>query len=73
MPPFGPVRRREFIRVLRELGFEGPYSGGKHQYMIRDGLRLRIPNPHEADISVDLLSRLLRQIDMTRSEWEVVK
>lgn len=41
--------------------------------MIRDGLRLRIPNPHEADISVDLLSRLLRQIDMTRSEWEAVK
>jgi hypothetical protein len=23
MPPFGPIKRRELIRNLRELGFEG--------------------------------------------------
>jgi hypothetical protein len=31
MPRFGPIKRRRLIRYLRELGFEGPYVGGKHQ------------------------------------------
>ena len=46
MPPFGPVSRVEFIRALRQLGFDGPYSGGKHQFMVRGDVTLRIPNPH---------------------------
>ncbi len=32
MPQFGPVRRSKLIQNLRELGFDGPYSGGNHQY-----------------------------------------
>jgi hypothetical protein len=43
MPPFGPVKRRDPIRNLKTLGFEGPYSGGNHQYMVRGQTRLRIP------------------------------
>ena len=27
MPEFGPIGRRDLIRYLRKLGFEGPYSG----------------------------------------------
>ncbi len=46
MPPFGPVSRKDLIRYLRRLGFDGPYVGGKHQYMIRGEVKLRIPNPH---------------------------
>lgn len=45
MPPFGSIKRNELIRALRTLGFEGPYVGGKHQYMIKGTLRLTIPNP----------------------------
>ncbi len=45
MPPFGPIRRRELIAALRRLGFEGPFSGGKHQFMVRGDLVLTIPNP----------------------------
>lgn len=33
MPKLGPVTRRELIRKLREAGFDGPYSGGKHQFV----------------------------------------
>ena len=33
MPPFGPIERRELIRYLRKLGFEGPYAGGRHEYV----------------------------------------
>jgi predicted RNA binding protein YcfA (HicA-like mRNA interferase family) len=46
MPILDPVSRRELVRKLKGLGFEGPFAGGKHQWMRRDGLRLTIPNPH---------------------------
>lgn len=70
MPPFGPVRRTELVRALRALGFEGPYSGGKHAFMIRGGVTLRIPNPHQGDIGRDLLARILRQAGIDREAWE---
>jgi predicted RNA binding protein YcfA (HicA-like mRNA interferase family) len=70
MPPFGPIRRRDLIAVLRRLGFEGPFCGGKHEFMKRDGLELTIPNPHRGDIGPKLLSVLLRQAGISRKQWE---
>jgi len=70
MPPWGPISRRELIRGLRALGFEGPFSGGRHQFMLRGEVVVAIPNPHGRDIGVGLLSRVLRQAGVTRSEWE---
>lgn len=65
-----PISRREFIKRLREFGFEGPYSGGKHPFMKKDSLKLRIPNPHGNDIGVNLLRELLRQAMISEEEWE---
>jgi predicted RNA binding protein YcfA (HicA-like mRNA interferase family) len=65
-----PISRRELIRKLRALGFEGPLSGGKHPFMKKGRLKLHIPNPHQRDVSVDLLRRLLRQANITEEEWE---
>lgn len=70
MPPYGPMNRRDLVRGLRALGFEGPYSGGKHQFMVRDSVAVRVPNPHEGDISLGLLSRILKQAGVSRQEWE---
>ncbi|MDQ3775066.1 MAG: type II toxin-antitoxin system HicA family toxin [Pseudomonadota bacterium] len=70
MPRIGPIRRRELVRYLKLLGFEGPYSGGRHQFMTKGDITLRIPNPHQGDIARDLLIRILRQADVSRSEWE---
>jgi predicted RNA binding protein YcfA (HicA-like mRNA interferase family) len=64
-----PVSWNILVKRLRELGFEGPYSGGKHPQMVRGDLTLIIPNPHEGDISVGLLSRVLRQAGVSREEW----
>ncbi len=69
MSKLRPVSQREFVLRLRELGFRGPYQEGKHPYMIRDDVVLTIPNPHEGDISVDLLKRILRQASISRNEW----
>ncbi len=70
MPPLGPVKRSDLIRYLKLSGFEGPFAGSKHQFMIRGDVTLRIPNPHQSDIGIDLLLRLLRQAGITREEWE---
>ncbi|MBM4031536.1 MAG: type II toxin-antitoxin system HicA family toxin [Planctomycetes bacterium] len=70
MPAFGPVKRRDLIRYLRQLGFVGPYSGGRHEFMVKDDITLFIPNPHRGDISSGLLARVLRQAGVDRSRWE---
>ncbi len=70
MGRLAPVSRRDLIRRLRRLGFEGPYSGGRHEFMLRETRRLILPNPHRSNIGVDLLARLLRQAGVSREEWE---
>ena len=70
MPSFGPIKRRDLIAALGKLGFSGPFSGGKHEFMTRAGLVLTIPNPHRGDIGPQLLSRLLKQAGVSRREWE---
>ncbi|MDD3216806.1 MAG: type II toxin-antitoxin system HicA family toxin [Methanoculleus sp.] len=49
------------MKNLQALGFEGPCRGGRHPFMVKGDLVLTIPNPHRAEISVDLLVRILRQ------------
>ena len=68
-----PVSRSELIRRLRQLGFDGPFVGGKHQVMIRGRLRVPIPNPHVGEVGRNLLARLLRQAQVTESEWEATR
>lgn len=70
MPSIKPLTRKELIHYLKKFGFEGPYSGGKHQFMIKGNLTLVIPNPHRGDIGVELLTRVLKQAIITRDEWE---
>jgi len=70
MPSFGSIKRIELIKYLKKLGFTGPFSGGKHQFMEKGDVVLTIPNPHSSDIGKELLGRLLKQGLISRSEWE---
>lgn len=63
------VSRRDLLRRLKQLGFEGPYSGGRHEFVVRGSTRLILPNPHRQEVGVDLLVRILRQAGVTREEW----
>ena len=69
MPKLGPISLRTFIARMRKSGFAGPYQEGKHPYMIKRTVTLTIPNPHEKEISQDLLVRLLRQAGISRAQW----
>jgi hypothetical protein len=68
-----PCRRREFIRRLRQLGFDGPFSGTRHQFMLYGGRRLAIPS--NAEYSVPQLRVMIREVEgvlgreITLVEW----
>jgi len=55
MPRLGPIRRVDLSHYLRRLGFDGPYAGGKHHFMVRENTTITIPNPHTGDIGKDFL------------------
>ncbi len=68
-----PISCRDIIKKFRKLGFGGPYSGGRHQFMIRGQLKVRIPNPHgSGDVSDGLLKEILRQAGIHKDEWNQV-
>jgi hypothetical protein len=67
MPPFGPIKRTELARALRRAGFSGPFPGRKHQVMIRSISRVRFPNPHQQDVSKNLI---IREAGISREAWE---
>lgn len=69
MSKLSPISFNELVSKLKAFGFEGPYSGGKHLYMLKGDLRLTIPNPHKQKIGADLLTRILKQAEITREEW----
>jgi predicted RNA binding protein YcfA (HicA-like mRNA interferase family) len=54
-----PCKRREFIRRLRTLGFDGPFSGTRHQFLVYQENRLTIPSNEE--YSVPQLRLMLRE------------
>lgn len=60
---------KKLVQKFRQLGFDGPYSGGRHLFMVKGNFKLRIPNPHRSDISKHLLSEILRQAGISADEW----
>lgn len=72
MPPIRAISRRELIQTFKQLGFTGPYSGKRHQFMQKDLLKVHIPNPHEGEISISLLLKLLKQAGISKEEWEAL-
>jgi predicted RNA binding protein YcfA (HicA-like mRNA interferase family) len=70
VPRLLPCSRAEFIRKLKALGYYGPNAGTKHQFMAKAGqANVRVPNPHEGDISVGLIAKILRDNNIDRDAW----
>ena len=62
---------KKLVQKFRRLGFDGPYSGGRHLFMAKGTLKVRIPNSHRGDISAVLVREILRQAGISSEEWEV--
>lgn len=74
MSRWTPCKRRDFIRKLRLLGFEGPFAGNQHQFMVYDNHRLAIPS--NVEYSIPQLRMMIGEVEMilgrpiTLNEWE---
>jgi len=56
-----PCKRRNFIRRLRQLGFDGPFSVSKHQFMTYGQHRLAIPS--NIDYSMPQVRMMVQEIE----------
>jgi hypothetical protein len=71
-----PLKRREFIRRLRALGFTGPYRGTRHEFLVLGPRRQTVPS--NSDYSVPQLKMLLRQVEavlgrkVSTEEWDAL-
>jgi hypothetical protein len=69
-----PCKRRDFMRRLRQLGFEGPFSGAKHQFMVYSQYRLTIPS--NTDYSKPQVKMMIQEVEeiigreITITEWD---
>lgn len=76
MAVWRPLKRREFIRKLRALGFDGPYSGTRHQFLIFQQHRQTIPT--NSEYSIPQVHMLLRQVEsilgrkVSVDEWDLL-
>ena len=61
MSRWTPCKRRVFVQRLRRLGFVGPFSGTRHQFMVLGQRRLAIPSNDE--YSVPQLKMLLDEVE----------
>ena len=61
MSRWTPCKRSEFIRRLRRLAFDGPFSGTRHQFMVFTEKRLAIPSNRE--YSVPQLRVIIREVE----------
>jgi len=73
MSQWQPCKRRRFIKRLREIGFDGPYSGTRHQFMVFKNHRLNVPS--NAEYSVSQLKMMIHEIEsiinrhLSADEW----
>lgn len=76
MSRWTPCKRREFIRRLRTLGFDGPFSGTRHQFLVFGQNRLTIPSNEEH--SVPQLRLMLHETggilgrEISLDEWQAL-
>ena len=61
MSRWAPCKRRDFINKIRKLGFDGPYSGVRHQFMVYKNHRLAIPS--NLEYSVPQLKMMIVEIE----------
>ena len=61
MSRWTPCKQSDFTRRLRALGFDGPFSGGRHSFLLYQDRRLAIPS--NSEYSVPQLREMLSEVE----------
>jgi len=73
MSQWQPCKRKVFIKRLRKLGFDGPYSGSRHHFMVFENQRLSVPS--NVEYSVPQLKMMIHEVEsiiersLSADEW----
>lgn len=66
MSHWNPCKRRDLIKKVRILGFNGPFSGTRHQFMVFGQHRLAVPSNDE--YSIPQMRMMIREIEAITGE-----
>lgn len=74
MTRLAPISGRKLCKILEKLGFEKIYGKGSHiRFKHEDGRRTVVPVHANEEISIGLLNEILKQIKLSREEFEELR
>ncbi len=74
MPKLSPIRSRSLIEILEKQGFNKIRQKGSHLRMAHtDGRKTTIPIHAGEKVGIGLLRKILRDANISRSEFEKLK
>jgi len=66
-----PISGKKLCKILEKMGFERVYGKGSHiRFKHSDGRRTVVPVHGNEEIGVGLLNEILKQIKLSREEFE---
>ena len=69
-----PISGRKLCKILEKLGFEKIYGKGSHiRFKHPDGRITVVPVHSNEEIGLSLLREILRQIKLSREEYEKLR
>lgn len=74
MPKLSPISAKELIKILEKQGFEVVHQKGSHVRLKHsDSRRTTVPMHSGENVGVGLLRKILRDVNISRNEFEKLK
>lgn len=74
MPKLSPINARRLIKLLEKLGFERVHQKGSHVRLRHpDGRKTTIPLHSGEKVGVGLLRKILRDTNVSRTEFDKLR
>ncbi len=71
MPRLIPVSGKEMCKLVEKIGFQRIHQVGSHiRYIHPDGRKTVVPVHGNEDLGIGLLKEILRQIRLSRQDYE---
>ncbi len=69
-----PISGKKLCKILEKLGFERIYGKGSHvRFKHPDGRRTVVPVHGNEEIGIGLLNEILKQIKLSREEFQKLR
>ncbi len=74
MPKLSPIKGKELISILEHQGFKKVHQKGSHVRLEHsDGRKTTVPLHSGEKVGVGLLRKILRDVNISRSEFEKLR